>query len=431
MSATLNSFLQSLYNTLDRRPRPETVAALIEGNLTLSVDERKVLVGATANAQRWSSMSSDFARPSTLAKQLATCNALFINQSAIDPGNVDQIDGYLNQIEPQICKQVAKNNFLADRLNKKLRLEAGLDISKRQYNKRFRLIKRVEEKKLRLINEQRKRLLALASKSKLAQKLKHEDFLDTNTAAFIAYYVARCNLRSVFTIDGQTRPFDEICEMLLNRCRNSETTHWKSIAYVMPDEDILSKLSADIRAELLAEYFALLTMAAQMLKNLWLANDFNSETMIVKRGNDSTTWNLTAGAWNKLRAGWFSFLYAMGLEHVVEAMCPGKVPRLMAADVAAWHRSTGGDLHKDTGPWRDLPFPWEVMEGTTCTKAMVEHVCQRWGIDAQETSWSAPPPTRKVVPFSPTPELVHGVEVASPQLAMLLRSLGVFSGKSF
>jgi hypothetical protein len=33
------------------------------------------------------------------------------------------------------------------------------------------------------------------------------------------------------------------------------------------------------------------------------------------------------------------------------------------------------------------------------------------------------------VPFHPTPELVHGVEVSSPGLAKVLRDTGWFSGK--
>jgi hypothetical protein len=34
------------------------------------------------------------------------------------------------------------------------------------------------------------------------------------------------------------------------------------------------------------------------------------------------------------------------------------------------------------------------------------------------------------VPFTVTPELVHGVAVSSPNLANLLRKVGVFSGKA-
>ena len=47
---------------------------------------------------------------------------------------------------------------------------------------------------------------------------------------FVAYYTARCNLRSEFTVSGQQRPFDEIAEVLLARCKRSETANWWAVA---------------------------------------------------------------------------------------------------------------------------------------------------------------------------------------------------------
>ncbi len=305
-----------------------------------------------------------------------------------------------------------------------------MDISKRQYNKRFRLAARMERKRLRVIREQVKRSLTLASKSRLASRLKSDQFRDTNTACFIAYYVARCNLRSVFTNQSQARPFDEICDMLLKRCHSSESTDWTAIAHVLPDADVLKNVSAEDRGRLLGDYFAVMQSAAELLREVWDQSNISRETMVVRRGNDSTTWNVTAGAWNKIRSGWFSLLFSLGLDEWIESMCPGKVLRLMAADVAAWHRASGGDLHADTGPWCDLPLPWEVLRGQPCPKSRVLEICRKWRVDPVKSGWVAPPPDRKVARYSPTPELVHGVEVSSPQLAALLRSLGVFSGTS-
>jgi hypothetical protein len=304
-----------------------------------------------------------------------------------------------------------------------------MEISKRQYNKRFRLAVRMERKRTRVFREQRKRILTLASKSRLASQLKEQDFQDANTACFIAYYVSRCNLRSVFTNESQVRPFDEICDMLLKRCQASTSTDWIAIAHVLPDPDVLANVSAIERGRLLGKYFELMHSAAELLREVWSVSNINRETMVVRRGNDSTTWNVTAGAWNKLRSGWFSLLFSLGLEDWIESMCPGKVLRLMAADVAAWHRASGGDLHSDTGAWCDLPLPWEVLRGEPCSKSRVLRVCAKWNVDPVKSGWVAPPPERKVARCSPTPELVHGVEVESPQLAALLRSIGVFSGK--
>ncbi len=288
----------------------------------------------------------------------------------------------------------------------------------------------MERKRLRVIREQVKRSLTLASKSRLASRLKSDQFRDTNTACFIAYYVARCNLRSVFTNQSQARPFDEICDMLLKRCHSSESTDWTAIAHVLPDADVLKNVSAEDRGRLLGDYFAVMQSAAELLREVWDQSNISRETMVVRRGNDSTTWNVTAGAWNKIRSGWFSLLFSLGLDEWIESMCPGKVLRLMAADVAAWHRASGGDLHADTGPWCDLPLPWEVLRGQPCPKSRVLEICRKWRVDPVKSGWVAPPPDRKVARYSPTPELVHGVEVSSPQLAALLRSLGVFSGTS-
>jgi hypothetical protein len=56
-------------------------------------------------------------------------------------------------------------------------------------------------------------------------------------------------------------------------------------------------------------------------------------------------------------------------------------------------------------------------------------VCAKHGLDPGKSGWSAPKPGRTIEPFSPTPELVHGVVVASPLLASVFRKAGVFSGK--
>ena len=66
----------------------------------------------------------------------------------------------------------------------------------------------------------------------------------------------------------------------------------------------------------------------------------------------------------------------------------------------------------------------------TCTRKQVVDVCRRHGVDPVKKGWVAPPPGRHVERFTPTPELVHGVEVGHPGLALVLRRLGCFSGKA-
>ena len=153
-------------------------------------------------------------------------------------------------------------------------------------------------------------------------------------------------------------------------------------------------------------------------------------SMIVRRGMDSSTWNTMAQAYNAARAGWLNCVVASGAGALLEPFCPGKVMRLMAADLAYWHQASGGDVDPDTKVWAFLPMPWDVIGGKArCTRADVEATCREMGTDPEARGWTAPRAKGKVAEFAPTPELVHGVEVADPQWAALLRRAGVFSGK--
>ena len=146
--------------------------------------------------------------------------------------------------------------------------------------------------------------------------------------------------------------------------------------------------------------------------------------------DDSTTWNNLASAWNKARSGYFAVLYALGMENVLDAICPGKVLRLMAADVARWQARSGNGLHPDVAVWRDVPLPWQVMTGTaTCTRETIRRVCARHGVNPEISGWTDPRPSARATVFRPTPELVHGVAAGHPYLAKVLRDAGYFSGK--
>jgi hypothetical protein len=113
----------------------------------------------------------------------------------------------------------------------------------------------------------------------------------------------------------------------------------------------------------------------------------------------------------------------------LDSMCFGKVLRLMAADVAAWHRLSGGELEPDSKVWSEVPLPWEVLSGEAgCTRAMVEAICRKHGVDPVKKGWTAAL-QKKVAEFRPTPELVHGVIVINPQLAAAIKRAGWFSGK--
>ncbi len=137
-----------------------------------------------------------------------------------------------------------------------------------------------------------------------------------------------------------------------------------------------------------------------------------------------------AGAWNRARDHWVALAYALGMDAILEELCPGKVLRLMAADVVAWHYRAGGKLDPNTEVWRELPLPWEVLTGKArCSRQQVEEICQLHELDPEQSGWTTPRPRTAIAPFRATPELVHGITVGNPSLATFLRKAGFFSGK--
>lgn len=432
--------IAALYRCVQTRPRPEDVAELVvevlEGQLTKA--ERGVLRKAAKNSLKenvwgYSSMAADFLRPVGAERQARKAQELFSVPeplSAADCLQSEKVEALLHTISKQVAYSVGHSNFKADRLNRAAREAAGMDIGKRQYNKRWRFLKRLEAKIGRMVINQRKYNFTRVSKSALAVQLTQDDLAqDLATACFIAYLSARMSVRSVFTNKAQEQAFDEVADALYSRARLSPTTNWWAIAHVHPEPEVLSHLTEEQKGLLLGTWFSILGDLASLLEEVWRTTDVNRETLIVRRGNDSSTWNQAAGAWNKAREHWIALLHSMGMSRLLDDVCPGKVMRLMAADVVAWHRASGGDVHPDTKVWAALPPPWDVLQHrTACTKAMVEAACREHKVDP--AGWTGPKPPKVPVPFRPTPELVHGVAIGSPGLATMLREAGWFSGKT-
>ena len=430
-----------LYESLDRRYRPEDVADAISSLLgsSLSRKERSKLEKAARGSLRqrlfkFTSMMQDFARPVGLESQVSTARNLFELAQGVSDVNAqspEEVLAFIQHISQEIHKTMGESDFLDDRLNREARKQIGMDISRRRYNKLFRHLVRMERKLDTYMRELEKYHLTKVAKSAFAYKITWEDFsADANTACLIAYLTARSNLRSEFTIYGQQRAYDDITDMLFKRCEDSQSTNWWAIAHVYPNEKVLVHLADEQKGHLLGQWFGTLQSLSKLLHEVWQASDINRESMVVRRGNDSSTWNSAAGAWNKARDHWIALTYALGLEQMLKTMCFGKVMRLMAADVAYWHQAAGKGLDKNTLVWRDLPLPWEVLAGEAeCTLAMIEAVCQKHGVDAEKSGWIAPRKQTHIAIYRPTPELVHGVSVANPYLAKSLRAAGFFSGK--
>ena len=89
---------------------------------------------------------------------------------------------------------------------------------------------------------------------------------------------------------------------------------------------------------------------------------------------------------------WIALIESLGQTVVFDDLMPGKVLRLIAADVVAWHRMSGNtEPHGDTFVWAALPKPWEVLIGdATCTYADIEAACACHSV--APVSWKLSPP---------------------------------------
>ncbi|WP_405495780.1 hypothetical protein [Streptomyces sp. NBC_00096] len=448
-SPTVEDLLRELHATLTLRKRPEDVARLIQDLYEAQgADPDEATGAALAKAAEhslrnlwhgYTSMREDFAAPVGAQRQLARAATLFTDLPDLpdlpdgagdDP---DRIEAVIRRAGESMGRAYGQNDFGTDRLDRAERTAAGLgEVSKRQYNKRFRLLTRMEAKLARLIHEQRRREVTMTGKGALARVLPYELFAaDPDTAAFIAYITARGHMRSIFTNGPQRQAYDEVAEALFQRLRaRPGRTCWSAVAHVHPTPEVLAEVSDEDLTHLLVRWNGFLRQVADLLEDAWNRHPLERESMIVRRGDDSSTWNQAAQAWNTARAHWFAILAELGQERILDRVCPGKVPRLMAADVAYWHRMSGGGLHPDTYVWAELPLPWEVLRGEEeCPRSLVEAVCARHGRDPVAGGWTAPRPVAEAVAFRRTPELVHGVAVGDPLMASALRSVGVFSGK--
>lgn len=434
--------IQQLHATLARRDTPEQVAEIIDRHLppTGILKIRRLIRHMLSKSQRsrfgWSSMPTRFKPPVPMNRQLAKAHELallFLGRRIAAADDPDALEAFVAEFGRLIGRTPAQRSFRDDRANREQRAALGLSLSRRRYDKLFRLTVRLDLRLEKLREEEARHRLMLVSKAALGSQLAISDFGDhLPSVAFVAYYSARMKLRSEFTIDGQQRPFDDLAADLLGLCRkDSDNAAWWAIAHVFPRADVLAHLDDRQKGMLLGRWQSILTDLADRLEQAWQRTDIQLDTMIVKRGNDSSTWNLFAAAWNRARDHWLALIDAMGLHAMFDVMLPGKVMRLMAADVAYWHRSSGGAVHPDTLVWRALPKPWDVLRGNAIsTRTDVERLCREHGIDPAKSGWSAPRARTAIAEFRPTPELVHGVAVDNPYLAAMLKRAGVYSGKA-
>ena len=435
MFKTIDEFVAYLFKTLDARSRPEDIAqAILSAEKLLPVKLPLPLRKRLEQMRPVETyMTSDFRRVDGASATVKVAGKIFPKNGIMidtpDPDDYASLKGFAVAASGKIARPIGGS--FVQRMNRANRKMAGLGgMSKRQYNKLYRFLGRMEKKAGRMERDGVRRDMTMAAKSRLAKKISRDDFVASPYAAmFVAYYTATCNRRSEFTVESQHRPYDKVADGLLNLCLDQDDGGWFAIAHVFTPSRVLEKLTEEEKGKLVGLYFGIVEQACLIIDQLWKENTINARSMIVQRGTDSSTWNAMAGAYNKAREAWFTLLKEMGMGGVIESCCPGKILRLMAADVASWHRSAGDGLDPDTSVWNELPYPWEVvLFGTPCPRSMVEEACKKYKVKSTD-GWTAGRDVVKAGAFKPTPELVHGVTVTSPKLAKVLRDAGAFSGK--
>ncbi len=419
--------LRDVHASFDTRPRPEKVAAsvarLLHGKLT--PDEQRLIGMVARYAERWSFMSEDWERPTDAAHALRFVEIAFdglAEMPKLDPADSPALRDLHASLGGAIGWRPEGRRLVA-------RPEG---ISHRRFNRAWRSLDALNEKLGQIAKVELRRSCALAARAGLAPTITLEEAqADPDAASFAAYYVAKRNVRRGFSIDGTDNPYDDVAAMLFDRL--GEGTDWWLVARAYPTAVVVARLTEEQRGRMIGSWWSIMSKAASMCEQIDRQAPVNRAKMIVERGQDSDSWNLAAGAYNVARGSWVSALAATGNLDLLDVVCPPKLPRLMAADLIAWHRMSGGeDTHIDVRVAALLPPAWDVvLHGTGCTRAEAERACHACGLSDQLTlgsGWVGPKDARQRGSFTPTPELVHGIMVGDPILASILRRAGVWSG---
>lgn len=426
VALTEPAWVEPLYAAVTGRPRPEDVAKLVLELFPSPPHERAWRKRATGVSY----MGTRFPSPEPLTHS-ANVLATLIGEPPLSPEDTFglPLDLLLARARGVIAAPEGPLDFRYGRLNGEGREKAGLEISRRKYNRLFRLVRFLEDEKAG--NERYAEMcgLLVGAKSGILRHLPRESFAkDRDTALFVAYMASRLGMRSKFTVDPQERAFDDLGDALLKDLLRSPTTEWYAAAHAFPRADVLARLTDVQKLSLVALATEQMLTAACLLERLARENgvDFRNG-FTVQRGQDSSGWNAASGAWNKAREAWIGLSTSLGLS--IDAMLPGKAPRLMAADVVAWQRQVGKPAHPDERIAAELPTPWDVLlHGAGCPSERVAQTCMNLGVDPAKTGWTTPREHTAVETWRPTPELVHGVAISDPLVAAAMRRLGWFSG---
>ncbi|MFE3110475.1 hypothetical protein ACFXKJ_21700 [Kitasatospora indigofera] len=366
------------------------------------------------------------AAPAGAGRRLAVAGALFgtVGEAAA-AGGPEQLARAVRLGGREIGGRAGAADFRDGRLNREARAAAGLgDLSKRQYNKRFRLLQRLEAKQQVLeLAERERRAAALAETGLLSLLDAAQPTEDLATACLIAFRAAGRHSREETAGRLSRLAGSQVAGLLLARLAASPGTDWWALAHVHPVREVVTRLTEHQRGLLAGRWSAALGGTAALLERAYGRCSIEPTAMFARPGDDADAWNRAAKAWNAARAQYLEVLEALGAQEVLGRVCPGQVAWLDVIEPTSWREWVGGRRLREIEVWAGLPLPWRVLAGAEdCPAELVERVCRRHGVDPVRTGWTTGR-ARWAAPAGPlTAAFVDGVAEADPVLARVLRA---------
>ncbi|MFC8454369.1 hypothetical protein [Kitasatospora sp. NPDC057223] len=416
--------LERICASIGQHRDPAAVARLVRELLPAPTPDEAVWLDR-AGRRTFARTSGPAPRPVGAGRQLAVAGALF--GTVGEAGGADGPEQVARAVRlggREIGREPGAAGFRDGRLNREARAEAGLGgLSKRQYNKRFRLLQRLEAKQAVLdVAERERRAAALAESGLLPLLDAARPTGDLGTACLIAFQAARRRSGGALTGWLSWWAGRRVTELLLARLAASPGTDWWALAHVHPVREVLARLTEHQQGRLVGRWSAGLRETAVLLERAYGRCSVEPAAMFARPGDDAYAWNLAAKAWNAARAQYLEVLAALDAQEVLDAVCPGQVPVLDVIDPESWRGWVGDKGFREIEVWAGLPLPWQVVAGTqACPGELVALVCRRHGVDPVRAGWTIRGAGRGAAGSRLTEVFVAGVAEGDAVLAHALR----------
>ena len=229
--------LESLHRGLSGRPRPEDVLAVLRTLYPTAPSWRQRLLSRISRTSAYSYLPTDFEPTSSaIGTAVILAELLGIDMPTGAGSDPEATRALLSTAQDLVGFRDGARNFKADRDNRDARKSRGLDISRRRYDKLFRLVARLEDHLLKQAEQQALLDLNRFGKTSFAAELTYDRFASSAaSASFVAYYAANLARRNLFIPGPQARAFDEVAEKLFFECERAGDTDWFAVAHVFPE----------------------------------------------------------------------------------------------------------------------------------------------------------------------------------------------------